>query len=189
MKILINGGGIAGFALALFLHERGLRPVVLERASAFAALGHLIALKADGVHVLDRLGIRARCAEAALPMTATLRLHNAAGRPLRETRIGQLDGAVGGYLMLRRSDLHAALYERVRDRVEIRFGQRAASFTEDGGGVAVTLGDGATARADVLIGADGVHSAVRRALYGQEGERPLGGSYIALEVPRAALSG
>lgn len=182
MKIIINGGGIAGFALARFLVGRGIEAVVLERAPAFSALGHIIALKADGVDVLDRLGIRADCNARALPGITDLNFATAGGYPLRAQPLVGIDAALHGFLALRRADLHAALHARVKDDVDIRFGRQVDTFTEDPGGVAVTLSDGTTLRGDALIGADGVHSVIRRRLFGDAGERPLGGSYVALEV-------
>lgn len=172
MKIIINGGGIAGFALARFLVGRGIEAVVLERAPAFSALGHIIALKADGVDVLDRLGIRADCNARALPGITDLNFATAGGYPLRAQPLVGIDAALHGFLALRRADLHAALHARVKDDVDIRFGRQVDTFTEDPGGVAVTLSDGTTLRGDALIGADGVHSVIRRRLFGDAGERP-----------------
>jgi len=103
MKIVINGGGIAGFALAHFLSDRGMIPIVIERAPGFSALGHVISLKAEGVHVLDRLGIRAACEARAQPNTTMMTFSTAGGIPLRTMQAGQFDTAIGGYLALRRS--------------------------------------------------------------------------------------
>lgn len=182
MKVLINGGGIAGLSLATFLSERGVTPIVIERAPSFLAQGHIIALKAAGVAVLDRLGVRAACTQRALPSSIAMQAFTAGGYRLREQTSAGMAGALGGYLMLRRADLAAALYAHVRDRVEVRFGTQVRSFQQDGAGVEVRLSSGSSERADILVGADGVHSAIRHQLFGEQGQQRLGGSYLAIEV-------
>ncbi|APR75858.1 2-polyprenyl-6-methoxyphenol hydroxylase [Minicystis rosea] len=182
MRVLIAGGGIGGFALARFLRQAGVACTVLERAPRFRALGHFIALKAEGVRVLDRLGVRDACAARALPSVVALRFATPAGHVLRRQRVAALDAALGGFLLLRRADLAEVLYQHVAGEVDVRFGAEVVGVTQEGGGVTATLADGRVERADVLVGADGVHSAVRRRLFGAAGELPLGGSYVALEV-------
>jgi 2-polyprenyl-6-methoxyphenol hydroxylase-like FAD-dependent oxidoreductase len=181
MRILIVGGGVAGYALAQFLHASNIECLVIERAPSFRALGHFIALKGDGVRVLDRLGIRAGCEQRSLP-PRSLRFMTATGRLLRRQAQPDLAGALGGYMMLRRADLVAALHERVRDVTPLRFGTELSALDQDAEGVTVTLSDGSVDRFDAVIGADGVHSQLRVRLFGQVGVLPFGGSAVGLEV-------
>ena len=75
----------------------------------------------------------------------------------------------------RRADLQAALYELVRERSDIRFGTQVEEVAATTSGVEVRLSDGSIERADLLVGADGIHSNVRSLVFGKDSERPLGG--------------
>jgi len=182
MRVLIVGGGIGGFALAISLHQRGIEALVVERAPAFKALGHFIALKTEGVRVLDRLGITAPCRAAGLPPSTHLRVTTAGGRLLREQDLSVFQTALHGYLMMRRSDLSAALHAAATPYTEVRYGTEVTALEQDDCGVLATLSTGGQERFDVVVGCDGVHSRTRGLLFGQAGPRPLGGSYIALDV-------
>jgi 2-polyprenyl-6-methoxyphenol hydroxylase-like FAD-dependent oxidoreductase len=181
MRVMIIGGGVGGFALAQLLRATGTESVVIERASSFRALGHFIALKGAGVRVLDRLGVREACAARAQPERAMC-YHTPAGRLLRRQESRGVTDALGGFMMLRRADLIAALYERIQDAVDVRFGLEAKAFEETPNSITVTLSNGAIESVDAVIGADGVHSSTRRRFFGEAGVLPLGGSYVALEV-------
>jgi len=185
MRIVIVGGGIGGFALATFLNQRGIDHVVIERAPSFKALGHFIALKGDGVEVLDRLGVRAACDARALPASLSMTYRTAAGHPLHRQPASDMDEALGGFLMLRRADLSDVLYRNVAGETDVRFGTEVTAIQQKDGGAVVTLSDGSTEHADVVVGADGVHSSIRRMVFGDGGERDLDGSYVAVEVKLA----
>jgi 2-polyprenyl-6-methoxyphenol hydroxylase-like FAD-dependent oxidoreductase len=106
--------------------------------------------------------------------------NTATGRFLRSERTAALAKTLGGYVRLRRADLHAALYELVRERADIRFGAQIVEVRPAADGVEVSLSDGRSERGDVLVGADGVHSRVRSLVFGEGFERPLGSHYIAI---------
>jgi 2-polyprenyl-6-methoxyphenol hydroxylase-like FAD-dependent oxidoreductase len=110
-----------------------------------------------------------------------LRAHTADGRLLRTVDASLLAQNIDGAIFFRRSDLHAALYEAVRGETELRFGQEVSAVRELGESVEVDLASG-TEHFDLFIGADGVHSKMRRELFGEAGWRPMGGRYIALTV-------
>ncbi|MFY0582349.1 FAD-dependent oxidoreductase [Cystobacter fuscus] len=74
------------------------------------------------------------------------------------------------------------LHRRVRDDVDVRFGTEVTDFREEAGRVTVVLSDGREEWGDMLIGADGVHSKVRKRLFGESGELLLGGSYVAIDI-------
>lgn len=182
MRVLIVGGGIAGFSLARFLHTSGIDCTVVERAERFRPLGHFIALKSDGVRVLDRLGIRRECEERSFRASNSIRYMTARGRLLRHQTIDTLEEALGGYLTLRRADLSDVLHQRVANDVDVRFGVTPTRIEQTDAGAVVTLSDGKVERCDVVVGADGIHSPTRRRIFGDAGERYLGGSYVALEL-------
>ncbi|WP_158502217.1 NAD(P)/FAD-dependent oxidoreductase [Vitiosangium sp. GDMCC 1.1324] len=185
MKVLISGGGIGGFALARLLRDAGHDCLVIERAREFRPLGHFIALKAEGVAMLDRLGVRGDCEARAIPLSGRLRFRTQGGQLLRTEHMAALNAGLGGFLPMRRADLHDVLYLRVRNDVDVRFGTEVADFREEPGRVTVTLSDGREEWGDVLIGADGVHSKLRKRLFGESGERLLGGSYVAIDIEMA----
>jgi 2-polyprenyl-6-methoxyphenol hydroxylase-like FAD-dependent oxidoreductase len=161
------------------LDRIGASTTVIECQPAFRALGHYISLKGNGVEMVRRMGILDACQARAAPIDET-RMHTSAGRFLRSERTTALANTLGGYILLRRADLQAALYELARDRADIRFGVEITEARSDPHGVEVTLSDGRTERADLLVGADGIHSRVRGLVFGEGFERPLGGHYVAV---------
>lgn len=179
LKVIISGGGIAGLALSHWLHRIGATAIVLERAPRFQALGHYISLKGNGVEMVRRMGILEACEARAAPLEE-VRFYTAARRLLRSERTAALAKALGGYILFRRADLQAALYELVRERTDIRFGTQIAEVRADAGGVEVLLSNGRAERGDLLVGADGIHSHARGLVFGDGFERALGGHYIAI---------
>ena len=179
LKVIVSGGGIAGLALSHWLGRIGASPILVERASCFQALGHYISLKGNGVEMVRRMGILDACQARAAPIEEVC-FYTAARRLLRSERSAALARTLGGYILFRRADLQAALYELVRERTHIRFGTQIAEVRPAAGGVEVRLDDGSVERGDLLVGADGIHSRVRGLVFGEGFERPLGGHYIAV---------
>ena len=177
VKVIISGAGVAGLALAHWLDRIGATSVTVEKAPEFRPVGHYISLKGNGVEMVRRMGILERCEERAAPL-AELRMYTADGRFVRSEHTAALAKALGGYILFRRADLQKALYELVRDRADIRFGVYIEHIETTVDGVAVRLSDGTVEHADLVVGADGIHSHVRRLVFGQGFEKPLGGHYI-----------
>src|SRR6059058_2620546 len=121
LKVIISGAGIAGLALAHWLVRIGVTTIVVERAPRFEALGHYISLKGNGVEMVRRMGILDACESRAAPIEEVY-FYTATRRLLRRERTAALAKALGGYILFRRGDLQAALYELVRERTNIRFG-------------------------------------------------------------------
>ena len=179
LKVVVSGAGVAGLALSHWLDRIGATAIVIERAPRFQALGHYISLKGNGVEMLRRMGILDACQSRAAPLEEIC-FYTADRRLLRSEHTAALAKTLGGYILLRRADLQAALYELVRERADIRFGTQITEVRPDADGVEVRLSDGRTERADLLVGADGIHSRVRGLVFGEGFERPLGGHYIAI---------
>ena len=183
MRVLIAGGGIGGLTTALSLHDAGIEAVVYESASALKELGVGINLLPHGVRALSALGLQAALASTAIE-TQALAYYTRHGRLIwREPR-----GADAGYrwpqYSIHRGRLLMILARAVQARLgasAIRTGHRLAHFEQDEDGVTAHFVDPATgrsrgsARGDVLIGADGIHSTVREALYPDEGPPQFSG--------------
>jgi 2-polyprenyl-6-methoxyphenol hydroxylase-like FAD-dependent oxidoreductase len=179
-KILISGGGIAGLASAWWLERAGAQVTVVERAHTFEPLGHYLSLKSHGVRIVRDMGLLDACRQRELVFRA-LESHTSDGRLLRATSPDLLARSVDGMVLFRRADLHAALYDAVRDRTDVRFGTEVQTIRPAGDDVEVDL-PGRTERFDLVLGADGIHSRVRRLVFGDGGVVPMGGRYVAVTV-------
>lgn len=179
LKVIVSGAGVAGLALAHWLRRIGATTILIERTPHFQALGHYISLKGNGVEMVRRMGILDACESRAAPLEEVY-FYTAAKRLLRCERTAVLAKALGGYILFRRADLQAALYDLVREHTDTRFGTQITEVCHTTGGVEVRLSDGRSERGDLLVGADGIHSRVRGLVFGEGFERPLGGHYIAI---------
>lgn len=164
MKILISGASIAGPALALWLARYGATVTVVEKAPLLRTGGQAVDFRGDTHHtVLDRMGIRD---EVYRRQTGghDQRIIDAQGRTL-----GVVPGEfTGGDVEIRRGDLADLLYQRTKDSCEYVFGDSITSLTETAGGVHVTFERTAPRTFDLVVGADGIHSNVRRLAFGPE---------------------
>lgn len=175
MKALIAGGGIGGLTTALFLHRCGIEVAIFERSEQIRELGVGINMLPHAVEVLAELGLLPDLDAAGL-RTRELVYANRLGQVVWQ----ELRGVDAGYdypqISIHRGKLlgliHKAVVERLGGKA-IRTGCRVDGFKQSDGGVTVEFSDRKGARAsasgDILIGADGIHSAVRAQLYPDEG--------------------
>ncbi|MFI1191813.1 FAD-dependent monooxygenase [Micromonospora sp. NPDC020750] len=162
--VLISGASIAGPALAYWLGRYGFRPTVVEIAPGLRAGGNRVDFRGrTHLSVLERMGVLDDLREVQTGGTA-MRFVDAAGRKLMEV---PADFA-GGDIEVPRFDLSRVLHERSRDSTEYLFGDSIATMTDTSQGVHVTFTSGTRRTFDLVIGADGVHSAVRRLTFGPE---------------------
>lgn len=191
MKVLIAGAGIGGLGAALALLDRGFNVEVYEQASELREIGAGVQISANGMRVLAGYGIDAEVAALGVePERREVRLWRTTqawtsfdlGAVSRE-RYGQ------PYVTVYRPDLLAALVRAVEARAPatIRTGHRVVGVQQDEDGVTLAMEGGRRARGDVLVGADGIHSAIRGALHGPD--QPQFSGMIAWRgiIPRAAL--
>jgi 2-polyprenyl-6-methoxyphenol hydroxylase-like FAD-dependent oxidoreductase len=182
--VLISGAGIAGPTLAFWLKQAGFEPTLIERAPAlrrggyvidFWGLGYEIAERMGLISEIDRVGYKAR----------ELRIVNDRGRRVAGfgTRIfTELTG--GRYVTIARSELSRFLFERIEATTEVIFDDEMVGLEERPDGVCVQSKRSGERRFDLVIGADGLHSAVRKLAFGpqQRFEKDLGYIVAAFEA-------
>lgn len=167
-KAIVIGGGIAGLATALRLHQIGWQPIIVERAPARRSGGYAVTFSGIGYDAAERMGVLPALTERHITPDKMVYV-----KPDGETRFtvpGPTVRAMLGQraLNILRGDIEDVLYTTIRDTVEVRFGTTITAVAQDDDGVDVTLSDGTTERADLLVGADGLHSATRRLVFGPE---------------------
>lgn len=170
--IAICGAGIGGLTAALALHAKGFGVSVLEQADSLAEVGAGLQLGANAVRVLFDLGLeQALMARASIPEGKRVRLWNT-GQSWKLFDLGAVSLERYGvpYLMIHRADLHQTLIDALEARApgSLRLGHKLTGFDQTDDGVTLHFANGETASAQALIGADGVHSAVRRQLFGED---------------------
>ena len=159
-RILIVGGGIAGLSLAIALRRHGAAAELVERSPAWPAVGAGIALHANAVRALRSLGLgqAIEAASAPLPRWGFFDQH---GRPLCETDLAALWREVGPCLGITRIRLQEILLKAAAG-VQFRLGLELTGLTQDGPRALVSFADGSAGDYDLVVGADGINSAVRR---------------------------
>jgi salicylate hydroxylase len=170
--IAIVGGGIGGLAAALALLRRGIDVTVYEQAVELTEIGAGIQISANGTRVLHALGLANDLARVqVIPDGKEIRLWNT-GQTWKLFDLGAESVERYGfpYITIHRGDLHQVLIAGVRREKPdaIVTGYKCSGLTQDDDGVTLSFENGATARAPLVIGADGVHSAVRQSLFGAD---------------------
>ena len=160
---LVIGAGIAGPVAAMALHQAGIQPTVYEaHRSGAEGIGTFLTIASNGIDALRAIGADEAALAAGFP-TPTITLRSTSGKNLGTARTGLTlpDGTTSH--TLKRADLYHALYqEAARRGIDVQHGKRLATAELTGDGVRAVFDDGSDAAADVLIGADGIHSTVRK---------------------------
>ncbi|MCP2363676.1 2-polyprenyl-6-methoxyphenol hydroxylase-like FAD-dependent oxidoreductase [Nonomuraea thailandensis] len=179
-NVLISGAGIGGPALAYWLTRHGYKVTVVEKAPALRPGGQAVDFKGEThLTVLRRMGILDDVRRLQTGGTDQ-EVVDTNGR-----RLAVLPGEfTGGALEIRRGDLARILYDRTASHCEYVFGDSITSLTETKGGVQVTFERTAPRTYDLVVGADGIHSNVRRLAFGPESDyvRHLGYYYALVDV-------
>ena len=166
--MLVSGAGIAGLAAALRLRQIGWEPLVVERAPSRRRGGYLINIPAAGHQAAQRLSLLPALHQRHVELREFVYV-TAGGRRKFAVPEATVSAMLGQpHLTLLRGDLEAALYQAVHDQVEIRFGTQIQTVTGHATGVHAVLSDATTIDADLLIGADGLHSTVRAQVFGPQ---------------------
>ncbi|GLI27853.1 FAD-dependent oxidoreductase [Agromyces rhizosphaerae] len=175
MHAVICGAGIAGLATAISLQRHGWSVTLVEHAVSLRDGGYMIDFFGPGYDAAERIGILDDLRERAheVDRVEWVDEHGRAHARLRYDRMR--DALDGRLFSLLRGDVERSLREALPADVELRFGTTVTGVTQHDGGVTVELGD-ERVEADLLVGADGIHSGVRREVFGPEERflRPLG---------------
>jgi 2-polyprenyl-6-methoxyphenol hydroxylase-like FAD-dependent oxidoreductase len=186
MHVLISGASVAGPVLAYWLHRNGHQVTVVERTAELRVGdgGQAVDLLGPAVEVIARMGLLPQV-EAARTTTDTMTLIRPGRADITIDAAQLLAGVSDRHIEIMRGDLARILYEATRGDVTYTFGTTIEQLLEHAGGVDATLSDGTTATYDLVVGADGLHSGVRRLVFGpEEGySHYLGGCLAVFSVP------
>jgi 2-polyprenyl-6-methoxyphenol hydroxylase-like FAD-dependent oxidoreductase len=172
MHVIIVGGGIAGLTCALSLHQVGIACRVYDAVPALGPLGYGINLQPNAVRELTALGLGDKLAAAGI-LTQELAFYNKHGQLIWTEPRGKAAGYRWPQISISRGTLHEILLGAIRERMgaqAVVTGHRLTSFEQRGEKVIARFADPKGAPAgeadgDILIGADGIHSAVRQRFY------------------------
>ena len=176
MKIVIAGAGIGGLTAAMCLKQAGFDVEVFDQMSELRPLGVGINIQAGAVRILSSLGMEPALAATGIE-TRELRYANRHGQTIWADPRGRHAGLPWPQFSIHRGELQMILFETAKKIVgadKIKFGRRISTFEPKGNKVIATFVDRSgntaeTTESDVLIGADGIHSAVRAHFYPNEG--------------------
>ncbi|MGW8642484.1 FAD-dependent monooxygenase [Micromonospora chalcea] len=191
VRVVVAGGGIGGLATALAVAAHGHHVTVLERQPEFTELGAGIQLAPNGLHALDALGVGPQVRATAVAMAELRFMDGVTGvhvtsMPLTE-RYQRRFGSP--YVVVHRAELHRRLLDAARrlPRITLRPAASVAGYHQSAADAAVRLDSGERIPADMVIGADGIHSRIRRQLVGDGEPRNSGITAYRAIVPMSQV--
>ncbi len=167
MKCIIIGGGIAGLTTAVALRQQGIEAEVYEAAGVLKPVGAGIAIGKNASQVFQKLGLGEMLKSLSIPVQSTVVTNNQAV-PLQEPTATNVVA-----FCIHRAILHDILHDACPPN-SVHLNKQLASFEENENGVIATFQDGTTAKGDILIGADGINSVVRKHIVPQIQKRYSG---------------
>jgi 2-polyprenyl-6-methoxyphenol hydroxylase-like FAD-dependent oxidoreductase len=185
-RVLISGAGIGGPTLAFWLRQAGFEPTLIEHAPALRTGGYVIDFWGLGYEIAERMDLAGEIERIGYHVRE-MRIVGDRGERVTGFATRILADVVGGrFVTIGRSDLSRLLFAKIHDTVETIFGDQVVGLRESGEGVQVRFQRGGERRFDLVIGADGLHSTVRRIAFGpdQRFEKHLGYVVAAFETRR-----
>ncbi len=172
-KAIVIGAGIGGLAAAISLRQAGVEVELYERATSLRDVGAGISMWANAIQALERLGLGNALRAASIPY-AIDGLRTSDGAVLTSVSMTTLKRTIGvPIVVLHRAELLRMLLDAFGSK-HVHLGAQCSDFQQDAAGVCVQFQDGYHARADFLVGADGLHSVVRARLHGDQPPRYAG---------------
>lgn len=187
-KVMIIGGGIGGMAAALALQRRGFRVAVYERAKEIREIGAGVIITANARRALRDLGVDDALEALSSTIDIFYTCHYATGEVLRAVPNEDIKQKVGiASLGVHRADLHTVLKDAVlaNDPDCLHADSQFVSLEQDATGVTAKFANGSSARADVLVGADGNTSSVRSFMFPEEAPKFAGQVAFRSLIPYA----
>jgi 2-polyprenyl-6-methoxyphenol hydroxylase-like FAD-dependent oxidoreductase len=167
-RILISGAGIAGPALAWWLDRFGFEPVLVELAPKFRNGGYVVDFWGKGYDVAERMGLMPEIQRRGYHVRE-VRFVRRNGRRAGWFSTAPIAAATGGcYISLPRGDLAESIWDALPPAVETRFGDEISGLCQHDDHVAVRFANAPPERFDAVIGADGLHSRVRKLCFGAQ---------------------
>lgn len=185
MRVLISGASIAGPVLAHWLNRRGFDVTVVEQATALRKTGgHAIDLIGPAMSITDQMGLSERVRDKATGTERMVMYRAGAARPAHLDYHKVTAALSQQHVEIMRDDLSEIYYDAGRDHVEYLFGDHLTAIDDDG---QVQFAHADPRRFDIVVGADGLHSGVRRLVFGEDaGHTEFLGAYLAVvSVPKA----
>lgn len=184
MRALISGASIAGPVTAYWLARGGVDVTVVEHAQALRKTGgHAIDLFRPAMEISERMGVMSRIQQRATGTTILTVNRPWSKRPAHIDYVKLIGVMSDRHVEIMRDDLSEIYYQASRDDADYRFGDRITSISDDG---TVSFQNAADERFDIIIGADGLHSGVRRLVFGENvSEQFLGGYLAVVSVPKS----
>ncbi len=167
MNVLIVGAGIAGPTLAYWLLQAGFRPTLVERAPRLRRGGYLIDFWGAGFDVAERMGIVPQLRRQGYVMQEA-RAVDAHGRRIASINPSVVIESTDRYVSIARSDLAAAIHGALGGAAELILDDTVRALDDDGDRVRVTFENGPERDFDLVVGADGLHSQIRRLAFGPD---------------------
>jgi 2-polyprenyl-6-methoxyphenol hydroxylase-like FAD-dependent oxidoreductase len=168
MKVLVSGGGIAGLTVSLRLLSGGHDLIVVEKAPSLRDKGFMLDFYGPGVDAGERMNLLPGLAGIHHPV-GRLAFLGPGGREAFSIDYRAYRRLFGGrHFYLMRGDLERLLYAKAGGRLPIRFGATVESLREDGERVHVAFSDGTVESFDLVVGADGARSRIRKLVFGEE---------------------
>ncbi len=187
MRVLISGAGIAGPALAHWLHHFGFTPTVVERAPAPRGGGQAVDIRGVARQVTERMGVMPAVRAARVDERGFAYV-DGSGRMLAKMPAEMFGGeGIVAEIEILRGDLGRILHDATAAHTEYLFDDSIADLVQDADGVTVSFERSAPRRFDLVVGADGTHSRVRALAFGEESRfvHPLGAYTAFFSLPES----
>ncbi|MEE6176079.1 FAD-dependent monooxygenase [Mycobacterium sp. 050134] len=190
MRILISGAGMAGLSAGINLGNAGHDVAIVERAQHLRVNGSPIDIRGESLAVAQQMGVLDEIRARQVDMTARSCFVDGNGDEMADLPLAEINDTADD-TEIPREDLAHALLKALGPSVPLTFGESVAELLDDGRGVDVLFTSGERARYDLVVGADGLHSATRRLIFGPEHQylRHLGFYTALANLPQYHAAG